>query len=249
MAPVRSDRRLRLLLAGGLVGLGLLLAGAAALVVPAQARYRRALRGEERLQARFPGPEAYTPPPGGRIPPDRMRAFLEVRRALAPHVPAIETLRRDFLAAPPAGQGRGPDWRAMGRALGGMSRASRDFNAYLEARTASLDRRGMGHGEYTWIWWAAYVGFLGERPQRVLPSSRSGDLFRERVPGQIRAMASRCGLEAGEAGALPLAEGLPEALREDLAPFRQALEATRWPSCAELDLACTVKRGVWIDHQ
>jgi hypothetical protein len=134
---------------GGLAWMSYRWAKTAAEVVDA------AERAEDRLEAEY-GLVAEFTPPAGQVAADRVEAFLAVRELMAPQRAA---LRESIEALAPAAD-RGGVVGGLRAARAGITMAPRLLD-FARARNEALLEIGMGHGEYTWIYWLSYYAWLG----------------------------------------------------------------------------------------
>lgn len=108
------------------------------------------------LAERFGTPADFVPAAGPGVPADRLELFLGVRESLAGP--------RQELAAAIAGltptAGAGGFLHGLGAARAGLSIAPSAI-AFVGARNRALLDAGMGLGEYTWLYWLVYHGWLG----------------------------------------------------------------------------------------
>jgi hypothetical protein len=128
-------------------------------------------QSEARLEERFGPVRDFRPPVDGRIPADRMEAFLVVRESLAAQRTALE--EAIFGLAPGEGGGKTGGLRAA-RAGARMAPRALDF---ARARNESMLSAGMGFGEYTWFYWLTYDAWLGNPAD----ASTLHDLMAERA--------------------------------------------------------------------
>jgi hypothetical protein len=112
-------------------------------------------RAENRLEAEYGSVGEFTPP-AGQIAVDRIEAFLAVRELMAPQRAA---LKESVEALAPAA-GRGGAVGGLRAARAGIGMAPRILE-FARARNEALLEIGMGHGEYTWIYWLTYYAWLG----------------------------------------------------------------------------------------
>ncbi len=113
-------------------------------------------RAEQQLETEYGKIRDFTPPGGGRVAADRIEVFLAVREANATQ---REALAEAIAAlAPTDGEGRAVDGLRAARA--GISMAPRALE-FTKARNEALLDAGMGPGEYAWIYWLAFHGWLG----------------------------------------------------------------------------------------
>jgi hypothetical protein len=180
---------------GGAALLVVAAAGISAWIIPIEKDFARSSRTEAEIDRTFPSADTFTPPLDGSIQADRLRAFLAVRRRLAPLGARLTQHRRGMQRMEV--YKKEDDVRAkefivdVGAAMRGFAPLLRDLAAYVEQRNAALLENRMGLGEYTWLYVVCYVGELGERPSKVIPNGSKPDLFQERVYPQLREMIRR----------------------------------------------------------
>jgi len=112
-------------------------------------------RAENRLEAEYGSVGEFTPP-AGQIAVDRIEAFLAVRELMAPQRAALKESVEAL--APAAGSGGALGGLRAARAGIGMAPRILEF---ARVRNEALLEIGMGHGEYTWIYWLTYYAWLG----------------------------------------------------------------------------------------
>jgi hypothetical protein len=113
-------------------------------------------QSEARLEERFGPVRDFRPPVDGRIPADRMEAFLVVRESLAAQRTALE----EAISGLAPGEGEGGMTGGLRAARAGTQIAPRALD-FSRARNEALLSAGMGFGEYTWIYWLTYDAWLG----------------------------------------------------------------------------------------
>lgn len=121
--------------------------------------------------------EDYTPEPDGRIPADRVEAFLAVRKATSAArsdlARTIRTLETEF--GGPKGQPRG-FWHVIRAARTGVG-AVPQIARFQKARADALLENKIGQGEYSYIYCLAYYSWLkkdpGDGPDRIKLSNRN----------------------------------------------------------------------------
>lgn len=156
--------------------------------------YDRALDSRRLLEERFDTQDTFTPYPEDRIPEDRIKAFLEVRKSLFPlcktvtdHQGAFQRIE-DFEKSPPSAK------EALGAArdiLKRMMRIGPDFGEFINRRNDALIEQQLGLGEYTWLYVVSYFSLMGERPISLIPSSTKPRAWYDRAFPQIRSMVER----------------------------------------------------------
>jgi hypothetical protein len=104
----------------------------------------------------------YHPEADGRIPPQRMDAFLEVRKTTAPERAKLEESLESLgeTGNTPSTTQPGKILQVMGSGFGLVPR----MMTYLSARNQALLSVDMGLGEYLYIYSLAYYSWLGRSP-------------------------------------------------------------------------------------
>jgi hypothetical protein len=244
------------------------IAGLAALAFFVMRPFNRAIDTRVGLEASFGEQGAYVPPPSGAPGPDRIAAFLEVRRALAvtreefaekeqqvarleafddrPEVSRIEVLRQ-AASTTRSMLGMGP---LIGR--------------FFELRNRALADAGMGLGEYSYIYVLAYnaemmdpgesTRLLGEhttnpRVRRALRAMLANQLaaIEDGAAEARNELAAEIARLDADPARIPWQDGLPAAVEEALLPHREALRTTFCPATAPLELMINVKRGPAVE--
>ncbi len=125
--------------------------------------FDEAIAARQRLEQRFGPPASYVPPPDGRIAPDRLEAFLTVRRDTAP---TREAMIRSIGALEERNREReGRSW--LRRLRDGLHLTRTGLGLGIEladfytARNEALLREGMGLGEYSYLYGLVYYAWLG----------------------------------------------------------------------------------------
>jgi hypothetical protein len=108
------------------------------------------------LAERFGAAADFVPAAGPGVPADRLELFLGVREGLAG--PRQELQAAIAGLAPTAGESGFV--RGLGAARAGLSIAPAAID-FVGARNRALLDAGMGLGEYTWLYWLVYHGWLG----------------------------------------------------------------------------------------
>jgi hypothetical protein len=127
--------------------------------------FKEIARTVEEVEKQHGAPTRYTPEPGGRIPADRMEAFLEVRRATSPVRAEIRSELREFEhQVTEAGKsGRSGFWGAIKMARRGVGVIPK-VAAFHRQRAEGLLRGQMGLGEYQYIYFLSYYSWLKKDP-------------------------------------------------------------------------------------
>ena len=126
-------------------------------------------RAEDRLEEEYGLVREFTPP-AGPVAADRVEAFLAVRELMAPERTALS---ESIEALAPATEGGAVSGLRAARA--GISMAPRILG-FAMARNEALLEVGMGPGEYAWIYWLTFHGWLGH----PVGESRLNDILEAR---------------------------------------------------------------------
>jgi len=212
-----------------------------------------------RLEARFGSLDTFVPSPDGRIPEDRMRAFLVVRRELT--VPCADLREIPDNLAAIVSRAAEPGRSVSSR----FKSASQDFEhamqlgwyvgVFFKVRDQTLWMRRMGLAEYSYIYVLAYKDQLQTVPAR--DGRFSGTSIEARPRELLITLMERqhtCAQESAEtsdfAAALaeeiltlraddtriPWQDGCPDPLRESIEPFRNELDAAFCEASTTLEL-------------
>ena len=158
-------RKVRTWVLGCGVGCGAIIALGVVLLVAGGLSLTEGLKDSvqagESLEERFGAEGSFTPRPDGSIPADRIDVFLEVRDALAP---SRESLTRSFAGLPASEEElkrfdqlplmeRLKTTMVFGKAAFGLTSSAGEF---FSVRNRVLLEKGMGMGEYDYIYVLAY---------------------------------------------------------------------------------------------
>jgi hypothetical protein len=211
----------------------------------------------------------------GRIPSQRLEAYLRVRRALAEPCSdfegffgAIEEMEsRDGAESEPSFR-EGLALAAAGMKLPGI------LGDYYQARNGALLAERMSLEEWRWYTVLAYRSAQGSHRSARLPEGRAGGLSRggdqelvrrtlvaqleaARAAGPEQVSAEWLELLEAEVGRLeeprtrgwPWPETLPDAVAESLSPFADELRATHCPHAEQFEFEEVQQDGVSIRVQ
>jgi hypothetical protein len=153
---------------GAAVLLGILLSVGGSLYM--MRPFNQAIDVQKELVAEFGSREAYIPPPQG-ITPDRMEAFLAVRRAVWPMCEEFRKIGDSFAAMDELDKGgeepsKGEMFKAMGNLTGGLFGMVGNMGRFTQLRNQALLDQGMGLGEYIWIYVLVYNSWKGHLPNQ-----------------------------------------------------------------------------------
>jgi len=202
-------------------------------------------QSEARLEERFGPVRDFRPPVDGRIPADRMEAFLVVRESLAAPRAALE--EAIFGLVPGEGESGMTSGLRAARAGARLAPRALDFS---RARNESMLSAGMGFGEYTWIYWLTYDAWLGnpadESTLHDLMAERStsdgsvqfhfgGGMEPERITWRLRRDVTAM-LRNLEEDLDADSDGLPEEFAVGLESYRDRLASTYSPATNPFEL-------------
>jgi hypothetical protein len=223
-------------------------------------------------EARFGAQEQFVPPVTGVPTAERVEAFLAVRQELAPTCADFwrtEDAVRELEALDEHGEAS--KLEALGRALTTTRRMMAMgplIGEFYETRNRALLDAGMGLGEYTYLYVLAYR-------KQILNPDRELQLFgpevvNPRVQAALRSMLEHQLVAATETGAdreievaleheiqamttdpkrIPWQDGMPAALTDDLAPYRERLDDAFCGASAPLELLINEKRFLAIESK
>ncbi|HVP91931.1 MAG TPA: hypothetical protein VMS75_12030 [Terriglobales bacterium] len=116
------------------------------------------------VAAKYGRAEDYCPDPGGAIPSGRLETFLAVREAAASARAKVEESLEALMRRRDGAGGRdrspGSVFQAMKTGIGMVPQISE----YLKARAQALLDKGMGGGEYDYLYVIAYYSWLRKTP-------------------------------------------------------------------------------------
>ena len=138
----------------------------------------RAVDTQKELTAALGDRDSYTPPAGAPAP-ERLDAFLAVRRAVLPQCERFTRIAADFARMDDLGAGsdqpsRGEVFRSVARLSGSVVGIVGDIGKLTEARNEALLAQRMGMGEYTWLYTLVYHSWL-EHPVPGVRRRADGD--------------------------------------------------------------------------
>lgn len=254
------------------IGCGLILALGVVLIVVGTywfgGLYVRAGKAEDAAKAlveRFGEADAFTPSPDGAVAPDRLDAFLAVRRKLQEQCPRLEEVvgRFDAIRRADETDQKPSVGEVFGMLRGGISLGPA-LSDYLQARNEGLLEAGMGVGEYSYIYVLAYLSGPRRSLGRATAFDEKGEMGgskRGTFVGMLRRRAAALrAAPAGDAAMLaaleaeiaaldrdearrPWPDGLPEPARGTIEARRAELDAAFCGAGMSFDLATIERRG------
>jgi hypothetical protein len=213
---------------------------------------------------------AFSPAPTGAIPAERMELFLELRRTLVTVCEDYGTVQKGFDAVAELEEkdrGEPGEVGDVTIGLGGAALAITPFLArFFEQRNNALLEASMGLQEYSYIYAAAYHDILlSENTRNEIFSDgdalspEASIMLRECLARQLEAMghadgdsAQRGALEAelkmmeGDPARLVWQDGLPDAVRASITPYRDQLDRTFCGAAAGLEMEQDARRAIWV---
>ncbi len=232
--------------------------------------FNRAVDARIDIEQRFGPQEAFVPPPTGAPATERLEAFLEVRRALSvtcadfghmeEQVRELESLddqkEVSRLAVMKQALSTSKSMMGMGPLIGN----------FFETRNQSLLDAEMGLGEFTYIYVLAYrehildppedLQLLGPRAvnrrvRRALVAMLENQLQVLRDSGaaadEIAALETEIAALEEDSARIPWQKGIPAAIADALAPYREELDTLHCPATAPLELMLNEKRGPAVE--
>lgn len=246
-----------------LLGIGALVVLTLAVMRP----FDTAVDDREILDARYGSRADWVPPPDGSIAPDRIEAFLTVRRAVRPlcdEFTATEAQIRSMQRFD--GQEEVSRSEVLREALATTRRAigmGPLIGELYAIRNGALLEVGMGLGEYVWIYTLAYhdrLDGVSDPGTRLFGDSQVDRRVLEDLRGMLERQAAtaddpatRGALEAEIAAMrsdperLPWADGLPSTITDSLAPFRERLDSVYCDAAAPMELLTNTRRGLAVE--
>ncbi|RPJ59746.1 MAG: hypothetical protein EHM23_13020 [Acidobacteria bacterium] len=210
--------------------------------------FQEAQKAVSRVESEFGSPEGYSPEPDGRIPADRMEAFLAVRDAtssvranLGTRVEELEAMSGD--GAPRNKSGLQKFLTIMRSGVGTIPRIAEFERNRADALTANR----MGLGEYWYIYTLAYYSSAkkdpGDGPKRV----HSGDNENIRIDGHTDPQEIR---EARRSAMSRRVDRLFRRILENAVKDSKSAEKSPWIQAVEKELTALEEdrdRIPWAD--
>ena len=227
------------------------------------ARFDEAESIRKQLDEQFGSQDTYTPPVDAPSP-ERLEVFLSVRDGLSGFCPRFQATIGRLEGLDEQGPGEEPTraevWDIMKSAWG----LAPLLSEFIQARNQTLQGAGMGLGEYTYIHILAYRSGDSELRGSIDPRGdrRLRGRLRERFLGMMD--RQRAELDAGQGGEeleaeitalresggrMPWEDGLPAALEEGLAPYRERLLAEYCPAGQDFELTQMHRRGLIFQNE
>ena len=253
---------------GAAVLLGILLSVGGSLYM--MQPFNKAVDAQKALEAEFGTREAYIPPAEG-ITPDRLEAFIAVRRALVPMCEEFRKIGDSFAAMDELDKGgdepsKGEIFIAIGGLTGNIFGMVGNIGRFTEQRNQALLDGGMSLGEYIWIYVLVYNSWQGQVPNRDFDGDAKGDMsakeqkvVRTLVRKHAEALASagmvaEAALWEDEADRMkrsetgvPFKDGhLPEGLTRVFQPYSGKLESLYCAATSSFEMNRIKKKGLTI---
>jgi hypothetical protein len=253
---------------GAVILLGILLSVGGSLYM--MRPFNRAIDVQKVLVAEYGPREAYIPGPQG-ITPDRMEAFLAVRRAVMPMCEEFRKIAESFAAMDELDKGgeepsKGEMFKAVGNLTGDIFGMVGNLGRFTQLRNQALLDQGMGLGEYIWIYVLVYNSWKGHLPnQDIDGKSERGFSTSERevilrlVRNHAEALAEaglseqaliwekEAGLMERNERGIPFKDGgLPENLIRVFLTFEQEIDQVYCEATSSFELNRIKKKGLSI---
>jgi len=154
--------------------------------------FSEAGKAVSRVEEEYGSPEAYTPEPDGRIPAERVRAFLAVRSRTVSARSRLGTSVEELESLTDSTQpGRRQGFREVIKIIRTGAGAIPKMAEFQRHRADALIEHRMGLGEYQYIYSLAYYSFLkkdpGDGPKRIHTGSDNNVTLNDHTsPEEIR---------------------------------------------------------------
>jgi hypothetical protein len=227
----------------------------------------RAVDAQRDLTAEYGAREAFTPP--ARLQPERVEVFLAVRREVMESCAQFEEIVGRFQAMEELDSGDGDPsagevFQGLKGVMGAVLGMGQAMGEVTQIRNEILRDKGMGMGEYTWIYILAYNSYLGKMPNTGIDGEDgreySGNMLRlisTLMESHATALEEAADPESAQLWrdelarlkrvdeGVPFPDGaLPDRLPGIFSPFRKQLERNYCPALAEFDLGRLKKSGM-----
>ena len=212
----------------------------------------------------------YLPAPAGEISAERMELFLDLRTSLVTACGKYGAVRKGFDSVSALESNESDDSKEVGGAvlgLGGAALAITPFLArFFELRNDELLAASMSLQEYSYIYALAYHDRLLSKPIRNeifsdgnALSPEASELLRGCLTRQLEARRSAEGEKAhrgtleeelkkmeDDPSRLLWQDGLPEAVRASVMPYRERLDGVFCGATAGLEMERNARRALWV---
>jgi hypothetical protein len=232
--------------------------------------FKRAVDDRLAIDERFGPQEAYVPPASGVPASDRIRVFLEVRRALSAQCADLTAAEGQVRKLESFDDQDQVDRADVIKQVFSTTRSMMGIGPVLgqlyETRNQSLLDAGMGLGEYTYIFVIAYHDRLLDEPEGetlfgpAVTNRRVRRALLAMLEHQLEVLRSESGTEAEATGLeaeieamraddarIPWQDGLPPRIVEALVPFRPQLDELYCPAMAPLELMINERHGPAVE--
>jgi hypothetical protein len=232
--------------------------------------FNKAIDAQKELVAEYGDRDAYVPPPQG-ITPDRIEAFLAVRRAVWPMCEEFRKIGDSFAAMDELDKGgeepsKGEMFKAVGNLTGELFGMVGNMGHFTHLRNQALLDQGMSLGEYIWIYVLVYNSWKGHLPNHDIGdqaergmSVSERKVMRTLVLNHAEAltdagMLDKAALWEKEAGRMVRTEtgvpfkdgGLPEELIRGFLPYEHDIDSLYCEATSSFEMNRVHKKGLSI---
>ncbi len=234
--------------------------------------FDRAVDAQKKLTSSFGAREDFVPTVDS-LTPDRLEAFLAVRRSLVPMCEGFAEIGQKFERLEELdNQGEEPSkgelFGAVGDMMGAAFGIAGNIGRFTEARNEALLAENMGLGEYIWIYTLAYNSWLQYPPNTDFSDGEgSGEYGRadQKIIRQLMANHAEALLAAGRAAEAEAWEGeadflerregsgvpwleneLPAGVANALEPYRDDLDGLYCAASSAFEFSQLKKKGLTI---
>jgi hypothetical protein len=230
----------------------------------------RAIDARDTLEESFGPQNAFVPTASGAVPPDRIEAFLDVRRKLTQTCSDFEGVDLEIRKLEAFDD---QDEISKSEVLLQAFRTTKSamsmgplIGQFYDTRNRELVNAEMGLGEYTYIYVVAYHGYIlapdqgvellgpritNARVRQTLLSmlENQRDVLHESGAAQdeVAAIEAEIAAMTADGDRLLWQDGLPTAVAESITPYRQPLDELFCPVTAPLETMKNVKRGPGVE--
>jgi hypothetical protein len=230
----------------------------------------RAVATRTDLETTYGPQESYVPPASGIPAPERIEAFLEVRRALEPACEDFWTAERSVAKLEALDDQEDVSKIVAIRQAFSTSKTMMGVGSliadFYETRNRALLSAGMGLGEYTYLYVLAYNDQITHPTEELnlfgpeVVNQRVHNTLLTMLKNQLALQQSESPSADATAGLaseieavehdrrrIPWQDGLPPEIERGLTPYRQELDASFCAATSPLELMINEKRALAIE--